>query len=121
MAEPTSSSIAAAMAAGLGVASILPGVDGNAMFGAVVGAALIATNRRDIHGWQRLIGLLISAGAGYVSAGEIVEQTPISQTGPGGFIGAVLVVPLALKLLAAVDKINLEKLVADWMKRGRAE
>ena len=118
MAEPRAAP-SRRLAAGFGVASI-SGVDGNAMFENRGRAALIA-NRRDIHGWQRLIGLLISAGAGYVSAGEIVEQTPISQTGPGGFIGAVLVVPLALKLLAAVDKINLEKLVADWMKRGRAE
>lgn len=129
MAEPTSSSVVVATAAaGVGLATFLPNLDGNALFGAIIGAALIALNQKDLKAWQRLLGLLVSVGAGYVSAGEIVAQTPITQTGPGGFVGAILVVPIALKVLALVERMELsdvqaflQGMVPSWLKKGKGE
>ena len=129
MAEPTSSSVVVATAAaGVGLATFLPNMDGNALFGAIIGAALIALNQKDLKAWQRLLGLLVSVGAGYVSAGEIVAQTPITQTGPGGFVGAILVVPIALKVLAVVERMALsdvqaflQGMVPSWLKKGKGE
>ena len=129
MAEPTSSSVVVATAAaGVGLATVMPNMDGNALFGAIIGAALIALNQKDLKAWQRLLGLLVSVGAGYVSAGEIVAQTPITQTGPGGFVGAILVVPIALKVLAVVERMELsdvqaflQGMVPSWLKKGKGE
>ena len=129
MAEPTSSSdVVATAAAGVGLATVMPNMDGNALFGAIIGAALIALNQKDLKAWQRLLGLLVSVGAGYVSAGEIVAQTPITQTGPGGFVGAILVVPIALKVLAVVERMELsdvqgflQGMVPSWLKKGKGE
>lgn len=129
MAEPTSSSVVVATAAaGVGLATFLPNMDGNALFGAIIGAALIALNQKDLKAWQRLLGLLVSVGAGYVSAGEIVAQTPITQTGPGGFVGAILVVPIALKVLAVVERMELsdakaflQGMVPSWLKKDKGE
>ena len=129
MAEPTSSSVVVATAAaGVGLATFLPNMDGDALFGAIIGAALIALNQKDLKAWQRLLGLLVSVGAGYVSAGEIVAQTPITQTGPGGFVGAILVVPIALKVLAVVERMELsdgqaflQGMVPSWLKKGKGE
>ncbi|MGO4703826.1 putative holin [Dyella sp. 2RAB6] len=50
MAEPTTTSttLAGLAAAGVSVASLLPGMDGNAIVGAFAGAALMALHARDI-------------------------------------------------------------------------
>jgi hypothetical protein len=121
MAEPTTSAVVIAATAGVGLATLVPSLDGNALFGAVIGAALIAMNQRDLRPWQRITGLLVSLSAGYLSATEIVAQTPITQTGPGGFVGAVIVVPLALKALELIEKTDFAALVPGWLKWGKGE
>lgn len=129
MAEPTTTStVVVTAAAGVGLATFLPNLDGNALFGAIIGAAIIALNQKDLRPWQRLLGLLVSVGAGYVSAAEIVTQTPITQTGPGGFVGAILVVPIALKVLAMVERMELadlqaflQGLIPTWLKKGKGD
>lgn len=129
MAEPTSTTVVVATAAaGVGLATIIPSLDGNALFGAVVGSAVIALNQKDLRAWQRVVGLLVAVGSGYVSAAEIVAQTPITKTGPGGFIGAIIVVPIALKVLAVIEKMELadvqaflQGLVPAWLKKGKGE
>lgn len=129
MAEPTSTTVVVATAAaGVGLATIIPSLDGNALFGAVVGSAVIALNQKDLRAWQRVLGLLVAVGSGYVSAAEIVAQTPITKTGPGAFVGAIIVVPIALKVLAVIEKMQLadvqaflQGLVPAWLKKGKGE
>ncbi|PBK04014.1 hypothetical protein CNQ84_11720 [Pseudomonas abyssi] len=121
MAEPTTSTVVATAVAGVGLSAFIPQLDGNALFGAIIGAALIAVNQRDLKAWQRMLGLLISIGAGYVSAAEIVTQTPITRTAPAAFLGAVLVVPVALKALEVIEKTDFASLVPGWLKRGKGE
>lgn len=128
MAEPTTSTVVVTAAAGVGLATLIPTMDGNALFGAIIGGAVIAMNQRDLKAWQRCTALMVSVGAGYVSAGEIVAQTPITQTGPGGFVGAIIVVPIALKVLAVVERLELsdvqaflQGLIPSWLKKGKGE
>jgi hypothetical protein len=129
MAEPTSTTVIVATAtAGVGLATFMPSLDGNALFGAIIGAALIALNQKDLRAWQRILGLLVSVGSGYVSAGEIVAQTPITQTGPGGAVGAIIVVPIALKVLAVIERLELadvkaflQGMLPAWLKSGKGE
>ncbi|WP_339511895.1 putative holin [Pseudomonas sp. RL_15y_Pfl2_60] len=119
MPEPTTgAAVVATATAGVGLATLLPTLDGNALFGSIIGAALIALHQREIKPWQRLLGLIISACVGYVSATEIVTQTPITQTGPGGFVGAIIVVPLALKALELIEKTDFSSMLPAWFKRG---
>lgn len=115
MPEPTTSTAAAVVVGtGIGAASLLPGVDGNALMGALLGAALVAYARKELKPWQRLGGLCFSALVGYLMATEMVNQTPIKDTGAGAFIGAIVIVPLALKLMEWVDKLE----IATLFKRG---
>ncbi|WP_157699341.1 putative holin [Pseudomonas sp. M30-35] len=118
MSEPTTGAVMCAAAASVGIAGCMPLIDGNALFGSIIGAALIAMHQSEIKPWQRIIGLLISACVGYVSASEIVTQTPITQTGPGGFVGACLVVPIALKALELIQKTDFSGFLPAWFKRG---
>ncbi|MEH6565107.1 MAG: putative holin [Halopseudomonas sp.] len=115
MPEPTSST-AVAITAGtsIGLATLLPWVDANALMGAVLGAALVAYAQKDLKAWQRLGGLIFSAMVGYLMSTEVVAQTPINETGPGAFIGAIVIVPLGLKLMEWVGKLE----IATLFKRG---
>ena len=74
MAEPTSLS-GAPLAAGVGLAALLPGVDGNALIGAFAGATLFVVSAKSLPIWQRLVYLLISIIAGYLAASVIVMPT----------------------------------------------
>ncbi len=115
MAEPTSSTALAITAtAGVGIAALLPWIDANALMGAVLGAALVAYTQKNLKPWQRLGGLLFSALVGYLMSTEMVAQTPLTETGTGGFIGAIVIVPLALKLMQQVDKLD----IAALFRRG---
>ena len=82
--------------------------------GGGLGAALVAYARKELKPWQRLGGLCFSALVGYLMATETVNQTPIKDTGAGAFIGAIVIVPLALKLMEWVDKLE----IATLFKRG---
>lgn len=105
MAEPASSTTLA-VTAGLGVAASMPFIDGNALPGAALGAALIASTKRDLRWWQRLLSLFISAGAGYVLASE-VNQTPIRSIVAAAFFASVCAVPVALRLSVMAEQLDI--------------
>ncbi len=112
MAEPTSSTaVIATTAAGVGLASLVPWLDVNALIGAIFGAAVVAMTRKELKPSSRLIGMLLSTLAGYIGAPELVAQTPITQTGPAAAVGAVVIIPLLLKALAYVERMDLGSLL----------
>lgn len=107
MADPTTSTaVIATTAAGVGLATLVPWIDVNALIGAIFGAAVVAMTQKDLKPWARLLGLLLSTLGGYISAPEIVAQTVMTQTGPAAAAGAVLIIPLLLKALAQVEKLE---------------
>ena len=62
MPEPTTT--AAATAITLSAASLLPFINGNALLGAVFGAALFATTKKDLKPLQRMLTMLLATGIG---------------------------------------------------------
>jgi hypothetical protein len=118
MPEPTSSSVmAGSIAAGFSLSTLVPSIDSHALFGAILGASLIAYSQRDLKPWQRVSGLCLSICAGYVSAPEFVANTFITQSGPGGLLGSVIVVPAALKVVEVIDRVNWAELISNWINR----
>lgn len=110
MAEPASSTTLA-ITAGLGVAALMPFVDGDALLGAVLGATLIASTKRDIRWWQRLLSLILSIGIGYILAPEVIGQTPIKSMAAAAFIAAICAIPLALKVSVWAEQLDIGSLV----------
>lgn len=98
MAEPNTTT-AAVLSAVIGLASLAPGVDGNALIGAFAGAALVVVSSKELRLLKRLVYMLISLVMGYVAAPEIVNVTPLRSTGVAGFFAAALVVALTLQLI----------------------
>jgi len=117
VAEPTTSAAAAATATGIGLVALLPWIDAGALMGAALGAGLVAYSKSDLRAWQRVGALLFSALCGYLMAPEIVAQTPVAHHGAGGFFGAIVIVPLSLKLIQHVERFDL----AAWLDRRKGK
>ncbi|WP_153075787.1 putative holin [Paraburkholderia bonniea] len=106
MAEPSTTALALS-ALTVGIASLAPGVDGNAMIGAFAGAALVVVTSKDLGILTRVTYMLISLVMGYLAAEEIVSKTPIRSTGVAAFFAAALVISVTLQLIDRMKSIDL--------------
>lgn len=105
MAEPASSTTLAVGA--FGAAALLPFVDGDALLGAVLGAVLIASTKKDISWWQKLLSTLLSVGLGYVLAAEVVNLTPITSKAAAAFAASICAIPVGLKLVVWIEQLDI--------------
>jgi hypothetical protein len=105
MAEPSTTTFS--VAAGIGLAGLIPGIDGNALLGAFTGAALVVVTSKELSILQRFAYLLISIAAGYLSAPEVVQITPIHSTGVAAFFASALAIALTLQLIERVKSLDL--------------
>jgi hypothetical protein len=121
MTEPASATFAlltgAAVATASAASTIVPGLDSNALVGAISGGALFVTSARDLPLWQRLAYLVVSAGAGYIAAPEVMRHMPIQSTGVAAFLAGALIVTLTTQLIERVKTLDLTAL-ANLFKRG---
>lgn len=99
----------------LDLAAFVLQVDGVALFGALLGAWLVASTRRTLKGWQRLGSLLLSAGVGYLFSPLLQSLAPSLDAGVAAFIGAVVVIPISIKVKAWVAATD----VRDILRRLR--
>lgn len=67
------------IATGVGLASVLPGIDGDALIGAFAGGALFVVSAAKQPLLARLIYFPVSVIAGYQLAPEILRWLPIVQ------------------------------------------
>ncbi|WP_155296058.1 putative holin [Pseudomonas gelidaquae] len=91
MADPTSS-VVTGLLIGLGLSTVTPVIDDGALFGAILGAWLVTSTKRDLKVWQRLGSLFLSAGVGYLFAPMVC---------------ALVVIPISIKLMVWVEKADI--------------
>jgi hypothetical protein len=106
MADPTSSAVTGVLM-GLGLATVTPTIDGQALFGAILGAWLVTSRKDDLKVWQRLGSLFLSAGVGYLFAPMALQAIPIITSGDGAFVCALVVIPLSIKLMVLIEKTDI--------------
>lgn len=106
MTEPNAPTTAALPAA-IGIVSLAPGMDGNALIGAFTGAALVVVMSKDMSFVRRAMYMLISLVMGYLAAPEIVRATPIRSTGVAAFFAAALVIAVTLQLIEGIKTLDL--------------
>jgi hypothetical protein len=97
--------------AAIGMASLAPGMDGDALIGAFTGAALVVVTSRDISVVHRATYMLVSLVMGYLAAPEIVHATPIRSTGVAAFFAAALVIAVTLQLIERINRLDLLSLL----------
>ncbi|MBN9475413.1 MAG: hypothetical protein ABS43_01825 [Bordetella sp. SCN 67-23] len=107
MAEPTSTAAALGVAAAAtGLATVLPGVDGNALIGAFAGATLVALRSTEPRVLARLAYAAISFVVGYIAVPDINRLTPIHSSAAAAFLAAataVAVVQIGIEKFRALD------------------
>ncbi|KAF3999231.1 putative holin [Glaciimonas immobilis] len=113
MAEPSTSFVLTA-AAGIGLSSLYPGIDGNALIGAFAGAALVAISSKNLPLFKRLAYLVISLAIGYLAAPEVIQHTPLKQSGVAAFFASAGVIALTLHGIDLIKTIALP----DWLRKG---
>jgi uncharacterized membrane protein HdeD (DUF308 family) len=106
MTEPATA--VAAAAASVGLAAMLPGVDGNALIGAFAGAALFVVSSKELPIWRRLVYLAVSIALGYLAAPEVIRWLPLKATGLAAFLASALGVTLTLGLIERGRTFDLE-------------
>lgn len=110
MPEPTSTTtvgITLTAAFGITLASLLNGIDGNALIGAFAGAALFVISSREHGPWYRFAYLLISVIMGYKTAPEITSHTFLEQTAVAAFVAGLLCVTVSMMAIEAVKQKDL--------------
>lgn len=110
MSDPTSASLSS-LFVGMGLAASLPSVDGDMLFGAVLGAWLVASTRGFLKAWQRMGSLFLSAGVGCLFTPLMRSIAPFFSNGEAAFIGAVVVIPIVIKVMIWLDGADLRDII----------
>lgn len=116
MAEPSTTTATALTTAGIGLAAMLPAVDGNALIGAFAGATLFVVQARELALWTRAIYLVISLIMGYMAAGELTHHLPITETGVTGFIAGLFCIAVSAPLVARLETLDLISIIKGRLK-----
>ena len=104
MAEPTTTT---ATIATLSAVSLLPFINGNALLGAVLGAAFIATYEKDLNAYQRIRNMILATGIGYISAPLVTEHTFLKTDAVAALLTSILCLFVLIKV---VDWVKVAKL-----------
>lgn len=95
--------VAAAGVVGIGGASLVPGVDLNAVVGAFAGAMFFVVYAKDLSHWARIGYFLVSWILGYYIAVEIVGREWAKSSGLIAGVGALFCVVVGISLLEWVQ------------------
>lgn len=114
MAEPTTTTTLALIAAGVSVATLVPGIDGNAIVGAFAGAALVALHAREVSIGARLGYLVVSWIIGYLAAPEVAHRVGLTATGVAAFLAAALAIAVTVQLMERIKNIDF----TSWLRKG---
>jgi hypothetical protein len=116
MADSTYNSISGLLL-GLGIGT-LPLIDGEALFGAALGAWLVTTTRVNFKAWQRIGSLLLSAGVGYLFTPVALPLVPSLTGGVTAFLCALIVIPVSIKLMQWIDGAGIGEIIRHLRGRG---
>ncbi len=103
---------------GLGMSSTLPAINGEALFGAVLGAWLVTTTRSHLKVWQSIGSFLLSAGVGYLFTPVTLPLVPFLTGGVAAFICALMVIPISIKVMQWIDNAPITEILRRIRGRG---
>ncbi|MFJ2456819.1 putative holin [Pseudomonas protegens] len=99
MAEPSAGVMATTAVVGMTTASLIPGVDVDAVVGGFAGAMFFVVYAKDLAVLARLGYFIASWVFGYYAASEIIGRELANASGLAAFFGAMLCVGIGVGLL----------------------
>ena len=109
MAEPTTSTTVA-ITASAGLVSLLPFVNGDALFGAVICAAFLAYTQVSLSYGKRIFSLMLSVALGYALAPEISNRTGVNSHAVIACFTSMFALPVLVKVMKWVNKSTLTEI-----------
>ena len=109
MAEPTTSTTVA-ITASAGLVSLLPFVNGDALFGAVIGAAFLAFTQVSLSYGKRIFSLMLSVALGYALAPEISNRPGVNSHTVIACFTSMFALPVLVKAMKWVNKSTLTEI-----------
>lgn len=113
MPDPSTSTVVIAVS-GVGLATLLPGIDGNALIGAFAGATVFVVSAKELTIFKRIAYMLASLIMGYQAAPEIMHSTSIRESGVAASLAAALFVTVTIGLIEKAKSFEL----LSWLRRG---
>lgn len=99
MAEPSTGALAVTAAVGMTTASLIPGVDMNAVVGGFAGAMFFVVFAKELTVWAKIGYFIASWVLGYYVSIEIINRNWASTSGLVAFFGALFCVVVCISLL----------------------
>ena len=104
----------------------LLGVDGNVLFAALLGALLVSAARdrlitnkaRRLTLGKKLLLVFVTVGVGHLFEPLVSSLVPLLSRGMAGFVAAVVVIPISLKVMVWLDTLDPRELIQRWRRRG---
>lgn len=99
MAEPSTGALAVTAAVGMTTASLIPGVDMNAVVGGFAGAMFFVVFAKELTVWAKIGYFIASWVLGYYVSSEIINRDWANTSGLVAFFGALFCVVVCISLL----------------------
>jgi len=116
MTEPASATLTtAAITATAATTALLPGIDGDALVGAIAGGTLYVTSARDLPPLRRAVYLLVSTATGYLGAPELMQLLPLRSSGVSAFLAGAGAITVATQFIERIKTFDMSSL---FPKRG---
>ncbi|MDR0182401.1 putative holin [Lysobacter arvi] len=118
MAVPTTLTATATLATGVGIAALMPGINGDALIGAFAGGTLFVVSARNFARWERCAYLAVSVPLGYLGAPEVQHFFPGRSIGLAAFVAGACGVTITLAIIRACQHVDFTALL-DTFVRGK--
>lgn len=112
MTEPTSTTVVlAATATGIGLTTLFPTIDGNALIGSFAGAILFFLISKEPHLLSRFSYAFVSLVMGYFVAPELLKRGVLQEMAVAAFVSSTCVVTVTLALLEKLKTVDVKALL----------
>lgn len=112
-------------AAGVGIASVFPGLDLAAVIGAFGGAFFFILFAKDISNWQRAGYLVVGWIGGYMGSAELLSLAWTRTSGFSSFIAGLLCIVLCISVVEAFQTGTwpewLKAIFSRFLGKGKTE
>lgn len=102
------------------------GENGGVLFAALLGALLVSAARdrlitnksQRLTAAKKLLLVFVTVGVGHLFEPLVSSLIPILSPGMAGFVAAVVVIPISLKIMIWLDALDVREILQRWRRKA---
>lgn len=102
------------------------GQNGGVLFAALLGALLVSAARdrlitdksQPLTMAKKLLLVFVTVGVGHLFEPLVSSLIPMLSPGMAGFVAAVVVIPISLKVMIWLDTLDAREIIQRWRRKG---